>query len=127
MSALRGGGGDPATVLVVEDSDAVRELVRLALEGTGLRILVAASGAEAVAAAARRGIDLLITDVVLPGMNGPELAKALRAEHPSLRVIYISGWYDHVAFPDVRDGLLLTKPFSLEELRRVVAEALEDA
>jgi two-component system cell cycle sensor histidine kinase/response regulator CckA len=126
MSNVRAVGGDAATVLVVDDADAVRELVRLALERTGRSIVVAASGAEAVAAAAGLAIDLLITDVLLPDVSGPELAAVLRAEHPSLRVIYISGWYDHADFPGVRDGPLLTKPFSIDDLRRAVAGAFDD-
>jgi two-component system cell cycle sensor histidine kinase/response regulator CckA len=126
MSNARAVGGDAATVLVVDDADAVRELVRLALERTGRSIVVAASGAEAVAAAAGLAIDLLITDVLLPDVSGPELAAVLRADHPSLRVIYISGWYDHADFPGVRDGPLLTKPFSIDDLRRAVAGAFDD-
>jgi CheY-like chemotaxis protein len=127
MSNVCAGRGDPATVLVVDDAEAVRELVRLALQGTGRRIVVAASGAEAVAEAAGLPIDVLVTDVLLPDLSGPELAAVLRAEHPTLRVIYISGWYDHADFPGVRDGPLLTKPFSIDDLRRAVAAAFDDA
>jgi CheY-like chemotaxis protein len=120
MTLSRDGGPVAATVLVAEDNEAVRELVRVALEGTGLRILVAGSAAEALEAAARRWIDVLVADVILPDGTGPDLAESLRDDSPGLRVVYVSGWHDRPDFPDVGDELLLEKPFSLEDLRSAV-------
>ena len=120
MSLSRDGGTVAATVLVAEDNEAVRELVRLALEGTGLRVLVAGTAAEALEAAARRWIDVLVADVILPDGTGPDLAAALRDDNPGLGIVYVSGWHDEPGFPDVGDGLLLKKPFSLDALRAAV-------
>jgi CheY-like chemotaxis protein len=114
-----------ATILVVEDNDAVRDLVQAALGGRSDRILVAESGEEATAVSAGLRIDLLITDVVLPHLSGPDLAAALRAEQPWLQLIYLSGWFDHARFPSLADGLLLTKPFPLDDLRGAVAALLD--
>jgi CheY-like chemotaxis protein len=109
--------GDRATILVVEDNDAVRELIKRALAPGGSRLLVAGSAAEAAAAAAGTHLDLLLTDVGLPDGRGTDLAARLRAERPGLRVIYITGWHEHIALDDVPDALLLRKPFELAELR----------
>ena len=120
MTFPRDCGTVAATVLVVEDNEAVRELVHVALEGTGLRVLVAGSAAEALEAAVRRWIDVLVADVILPDATGPALAAALREDSPGLRVVYVSGWHDEPGFPDVSDGVLLEKPFSLDALRSAV-------
>ena len=117
MNFARTGGTVAATVLVAEDNEAVRELARVALEGTGLRVFVAGSIAESLEAAARRWIDVLVADVMLPDGTGPDLAAALREDSPGLRIVYVSGWHGDPDFPDVGDGLLLAKPFTLEELR----------
>lgn len=124
MAGNSDGTRDRTTILVVEDDEAVRELVRKALAPIGSLLLVAGSAAEAVAAAAGVHIDLLLTDVGLPGASGTELATELRAQQPALRVIYMTGWQEHIALADVPDGLLLSKPFDLAELARVVADAL---
>jgi two-component system, cell cycle sensor histidine kinase and response regulator CckA len=126
VKAPRGRGHETATVLVVDDDDAVRAVICRALEETGLRVLKAGSAAEALAAAADVQIDLLVADVSMPDMGGPALTARLHAEQPALRVIYVSGWLDRSAFPELGDAPLLTKPFTLEELRRAVAHALGD-
>ena len=119
------GAGDRSTILVVEDDETVRELVRKALAPLGTHVLVAGSAAEALAAAAGTHIDLLLTDVGLPGASGTELATELCAEQPDLQVIYMTGWQEHLALPDIPAGALLSKPFNLVELTRVVAAALD--
>jgi CheY-like chemotaxis protein len=124
MNFSRAGGTVAATVLVAEDNAAVRELVRLALEGTGLRVLVAGSAAEALEAAVRRWIDLLVADVILPDGTGPDLAEALRDDNPGLCVVYVSGWHGEPDFRDVGDEVLLAKTFTLEELRGAVLTRL---
>jgi len=117
-----------ATILLVEDEDRVRELARLALERYGYTVLAARSGQEALAcAAAFEGrIDLLLTDVVMPGMNGRQLAERLVGLYPTLRVVYTSGYTDDAI---VRHGVhagmpFLAKPFTFTTLQRTVQAAL---
>jgi PAS domain S-box-containing protein len=92
-------GGE--TILLVEDDASVRELVHLLLLRLGYQVLVAPNGLAALALVNERGgaalgIDLLLTDVVMPGMNGRELAERLRSLHPALHVLYCSGYADDV-------------------------------
>jgi len=115
------------TVLVVEDEDAVRSFVERVLGGLGYTVTTARSGAEALAlAAGHRGpIDLLVTDVMLPGMNGRELSERLTALRPSLRTLFISGYTEDSIVhrgelgPDVA---FLSKPFTPDALGRAVRE-----
>jgi len=125
MASLSGEAGDRTTILVVEDDAAVRELIRKVLAPAGSRLLLAGSVAEAAAAAAGTKLDLLLTDVGLPDGSGTDLAAGLRAEQPDLRVIYMTGWQEHLALADIPEGALLSKPFSLAELARVVAGAID--
>jgi signal transduction histidine kinase/ActR/RegA family two-component response regulator len=121
------------TILLVEDEPAVRVLAREVLSLNGYRVLAAAGADEAHRLCAGRGdeadaIDLLITDVVMPGTSGRELAEALLAQRPGLRVLYISGY---TADAIVRHGILheslpfLSKPFSPQALTRKVREVLD--
>jgi CheY-like chemotaxis protein len=121
-----------ATVLLVEDDDGVREFVAEALRATGCDVVLAASPAEALAIAARqsRVIDLLVTDVVMPGMNGGELADRLVAMRPELRVLFMTGYDDEEV---AARGLVgprrdcLTKPFPAVELRARVRALVSGA
>jgi PAS domain S-box-containing protein len=118
------------TVLVVEDEDSLREITRELLESNGYRVLVAKDGPAALEGAERFGgaIHLLLTDVVMPGINGRELARRLQARRPSLRVLYMSGYTDDaIARHGVLEPgtLLLSKPFTEELLTRRVREALD--
>jgi two-component system, cell cycle sensor histidine kinase and response regulator CckA len=117
------------TVLVVEDADALRELTRRLLQREGYTVLVAANGDEALRLFARSGsIDLLLTDVVMPGISGSELARRLVEQRPSLKVIYMSGYTEDAI---VQHGVLnpgiafLHKPFTSEMLGRKVREVLD--
>jgi len=118
------------TILVVEDEAPVRELVLEVLESSGYEMLAAASPADALDVARRYGrpIHLLLTDVVMPQMTGRTLAERLRAEHPEMRVLYMSGYAEDAI---VHQGVLapgttiLPKPFTLDALTRKVREALE--
>src|SRR5262245_737211 len=118
------------TILVVEDEAPVLELVLEVLESSGFQTLAAASPAEAFDVARRHGgpIHLLLTDVVMPQMTGRVLAERLRAEHPEMRVLYMSGYAEDAI---MRQGVLapgttlLPKPFTLDALTRKVREALE--
>ncbi|MBW7932794.1 MAG: response regulator [Gemmatimonadaceae bacterium] len=117
------------TVFVVEDEGAVRELVRVTLARAGFRVLAARDGDEAMTrAAAHDGrIDLLLTDVVMPGLSGPELARRLRMARPTTRVLYMSGYATSVLMDEgtpISESELLAKPFAPDELVARVREAL---
>jgi len=109
------------TVLVAEDDALVRQIARRALAQAGHRVLLASSGEEAVEVAARLDgpIDVLLADVVMPGMRGPQLAQAIRAVRPGLRVVLTSGYteeaVDQPGVPPDVDGFL-AKPYTIEEL-----------
>jgi signal transduction histidine kinase/CheY-like chemotaxis protein len=116
------------TVLVAEDEESVRQLAVESLERRGYRVLAAASGEEAIkAASAYDGtIHLLLSDVVMPGMKGPELADRLRAMRPGIRVLLMSGYATDVVTPgDLREATLLSKPFSPATLVKAVRTALD--
>jgi two-component system cell cycle sensor histidine kinase/response regulator CckA len=118
------------TILVAEDEDGVRSLTREVLEKYGYTVLEAANGEEAlkVAESHEGPVDLLLSDVVMPRMGGPELAQALLAKRPSVKVLYMSGYTDH---PMVRRGVVnagvafLQKPFTPTVLVSRVREVLE--
>jgi CheY-like chemotaxis protein len=117
------------TVLVVEDADGLRELARRLLERQGYTVLVAANADEALRVVdANASIDVLLTDVVMPGTSGPELVKQLVERRPTLKVIYMSGYTEDAI---VHHGVLnpgiafLHKPFNSETLGRKIREALD--
>ncbi len=118
------------TLLVVEDMETVRRLTRAVLEGEGYTVLAAEDGPSALRIAEGHSgeIHLLLSDIVMPGMNGPELAGTLRSRLPNLKVIYMSGYTDR-GFEELKqvDGgvLLLQKPFTVVELRKRVREVLD--
>jgi PAS domain S-box-containing protein len=123
-TAIRAG----SVILVVEDEDAVRQAARRILVGAGCEVLEAADGQAALAlSAAREGkVDLLLTDMVMPGMSGRELARRLRASRPDIRVAYMSGYAEDLPTPgQTLDGPLVTKPFTRVPLLEVVGAALE--
>ncbi len=116
------------TVLVAEDEEAVRELAVESLQRHGYQVISAPSGEAAlqVAAAHDGVIHLLLTDVVMPGMKGPELARRLRALRPGLRVLLMSGYAaDVVTADDLKDAAMVPKPFSPASLTRAVRNALD--
>jgi signal transduction histidine kinase len=116
------------TVLVVEDEDAVRELASEFMKSAGYYVLAARDGQEALAIAERSGeqIGALVTDVVMPNMRGPELAKRLRSVCADLKIIYMSGYLEYNGSSDefLEDGFFLQKPFTRDSLVRKVGEAL---
>jgi len=127
-SPSRPGAGSE-TVLVVEDEPAVRELVVRTLSGTGYKVLVADSASDAlrIGASHRACIDLLLTDVVMPGMHGPALAAEIAALCPRAKVLYMSG-YANTRVPEGDEpgaGSLLMKPFTLDALIRTVRQVLD--
>jgi signal transduction histidine kinase/CheY-like chemotaxis protein len=123
--------GEPsgATILLVEDEDLIRSLAEQILVERGYRILSAANASEAIELATRAGtkIDLLLTDIVMPGTSGSDLAQRLVRSYPEMRVLYMSGYSDSLIF---RYGVLqersafLQKPFSADVLERKVKELL---
>jgi PAS domain S-box-containing protein len=128
----RGTRGGRETILLVEDENAVRELARRILSGRGYRVLVAAD-AQAASALSRRyegHIDLLLTDVVMPGQPGPLLARELTHERPGLRVLFMSGYAgDALSAMTKLDAKihLLNKPFLPSSLVQRVREVLDSA
>ncbi|MET0619316.1 MAG: PAS domain S-box protein, partial [Thermoanaerobaculia bacterium] len=126
LAAVRTGS---ETVLLVEDEAEVRRLVERLLRMQGYAVIAAASPAEAITAARAAGkIDLLVTDVIMPGMNGREMARLLAAERPRMRVLYMSGYTDAAI---AQQGILppgtafLSKPFTPDVLARKVREVLD--
>ncbi|MFN3324949.1 MAG: PAS domain-containing protein [Bryobacteraceae bacterium] len=120
---------EPATILLVEDEPGVRELVHLALTQAGHVVLAASNAADALRLVESRSpsADLLVTDVVMPGLSGPELAARLRRTMPKLGVLYMSGFTDKALSnagllePDTR---LLRKPFTMDQLLAQTNELL---
>jgi two-component system cell cycle sensor histidine kinase/response regulator CckA len=127
---LRGPSGSE-TVLLAEDEDDLRRLLAQGLRMSGYDVLEAAKGPEALALASRHdgGIDLLVTDLVMPEMSGTVLAEHLKRSRPSIKVLFISGFTDNAL---LRRGVLahpvafLQKPFTLAALSRKVREVLDN-
>ena len=117
------------TILLAEDEPQLRAATERMLSGLGYRVIAAADGAEALALARAHdgSIALLVTDVMMPGLRGPELAGQLRKEMPSVRTLFISGYADAAALELARqDGAgYLGKPFTLERLAAAVREQLD--
>jgi CheY-like chemotaxis protein len=116
-------------VLLVEDEASLRDLLRETLEGSGYFTLVARDGAEALQIVEdyANSIQLIVTDVIMPGMTGPRIVELVAQNRPQIKVLYISGYSDAVT----RHGLtgpgraFLSKPFSPEVLLRRMRELLD--
>jgi nitrogen-specific signal transduction histidine kinase len=120
------------TVLLAEDEDVVRMLVREMLEESGYAVLEASSAEAAIGVSRAHGgqIDVLLTDVVMPGMNGPALAKELSETRPAMRVLYTSGFTNSAVAVQgvaVEETVFLAKPFSSAALAAKMLEVLEPA
>jgi two-component system cell cycle sensor histidine kinase/response regulator CckA len=111
-----------ASILLAEDDQAVRALLARVLRSRGYQVIEADNGATALALAEATPFDLLITDVMMPKLNGPALVALLRRQGHTLPVIYITGYTD-VTLPADTDTVL-RKPFSPASLVGVVAQAL---
>jgi PAS domain S-box-containing protein len=113
------------TILLVEDEDAVRGLVRRVLEGAGYEVLVASRPSEAEALLTEHEhLDLLLTDVVMPEMSGYDLARRIEARRPGLAVLFMSG-YAPQGSVDADAGELLKKPFTPDQLAQAIRAALD--
>ena len=118
------------TVLVAEDEDAVRQIIEKALQARGYTVMVARDGNEALAIAGRHAgqIDLLVTDVIMPDMNGRVLSERLTHVRPTIKTLYLSGYTDDAILHHgvLEEGVaFLQKPFSLGALARKVREVIE--
>jgi two-component system, cell cycle sensor histidine kinase and response regulator CckA len=121
--------GGTETILLVEDEESVRQLVRDTLSAKGYEVLEAENGEAGIVAAERhRGkLDLVITDVVMPGMGGREMAEALIKKRPGTKVLYLSGYTEDAILNDGSvdtETAFLQKPFTLQNLSRKVREVL---
>jgi CheY-like chemotaxis protein len=131
-AAPAAGPGAAGTILLVEDEPALRDLVRQVLSDDGYSVLVAGDGAEALRIAASHAgpIDLLVTDIEMPGMTGPRVAEAVVRARPAIRVLYVSGYSDEAVQCDRLVGparAFLSKPFGLDQLTRAIRELVEGA
>ena len=117
------------TILLVEDEDVVRDLTQRVLERQGYTVLACPDGhaAVALAEAEDRRIDLLLTDVVMPGMRGYEVAKRVARSRPAIRILFMSGYAGEtvVGMPAPAGHALIEKPFAVDALARRVREALD--
>ena len=121
---------NPATILLVDDDDGVRRILRKVLEAQSYRVLENALPHDACAAfdAEPPAIDLLLTDLKMPGMSGQDLAAHVWAARPELRVLFISGYSDHT-YVETLNGprsRFLEKPFASDLLLKHVAALLAD-
>jgi len=128
-TSVMASAGGTEYILLVEDEDAVRRVARRALELQGYRVIDAADGETALAIAGDHAVDLVLSDVMMPGMLGPTFAAALRERFPGLPVVFMSGHSDDI----VRQGLIdpntpfLAKPFTPAQLASKVREELDRA
>jgi CheY-like chemotaxis protein len=115
------------TILIVEDNDNLRNLLQRTLEGVGFSVFPAADGAEALRWSEQheKTIEILATDIVLPGLDGLELSKRIRVARPETKVLFITGFGDQ--FPELREygANILEKPFLPSELLRKVDAILD--
>jgi two-component system cell cycle sensor histidine kinase/response regulator CckA len=116
------------TILLVEDEQGLRELNKRGLESRGFTVLTAANGVEAVALLEQRGgeVDLVVSDVVMPEMDGPTLLKEVRKRNPELKMIFVSGYAEDAFEKNLPEGgfKFLAKPFTLKQLVAVVKETM---
>jgi len=119
----------PRSILIVDDQAAVRSFAREALEPAGYQIVEAANGVEALARLAEATYDLLISDLYLPGEGGGDLVKTAKAQYPGLKVIVMSGAFEHVKVEPANAlgaNALLPKPITPENLVETVRRVLEE-
>ncbi len=123
--APRGG----ETILVVEDNELVRESVVRRLQRLGYRVIEAANGADALARLAEQRVDLIFTDIVMPGgLSGPDVARQARAVQPGVPILFTSGYSDEALAADGRLGSgarVLTKPYEVKDLAGALRNLLD--
>jgi CheY-like chemotaxis protein len=122
--------GRGETILVVEDADRLRRAIRAGLESLGYEALTAINGHEALKAISRNGIDLVLTDVVMPEMGGEVLLRELRARRPNLKAVAMTGYAAETDNEGLSDGgfsSVIGKPFAIEELASIVRRTLDNS
>jgi two-component system cell cycle sensor histidine kinase/response regulator CckA len=115
------------TIMIVEDDESVRDLVRIMLETKGYNVL-AAAGAEEAERLCTDDVDLLLTDVVMPEVNGRALAERLSLTAPSMRILFMSGYSDEAVYRHGEispNAAFIEKPFTDRTLARKVREVLD--
>ncbi len=121
----------PANVLLVEDEDAVRVFAARALKSKGYKVFEARTGEQALEMLKEQAsVDIMVTDMMMPGMDGGTLARMVRAERPEIKILLISGYSEEVARGDIVDTTnfhFLPKPFSLGQLTAKVKDVLKEA
>ncbi len=116
-------------VLLVEDDDDNRELMSEVLESAGHQVLAASSGAEGLRVLAERSVDVVVTDVGMPGMGGLEVARAAKEIAPAVPVVVVTGYAERQDITDARGrevDALLVKPVHPDALTAAVAEVVQD-
>jgi CheY-like chemotaxis protein len=115
------------TVLIVDDQEAVLDLARRTLEGCGYRVFIARTAVEALTHLPTQEADILVTDVVMPQISGPQLVDRYRVKHPGAAIVYMTGYVDDetLRLELNSDIPLLRKPFTPAELARTVRSALD--
>ena len=112
------------TILFAEDDSAVRNVVTRMLSEKGFSVLTANDGYEALNILGRRRVDVLFTDVIMPGMDGVQLAKMAKSLQPGLRVLFCTGYAQRARERGARHGNVLFKPFRQGDLVREVQSLL---
>ena len=115
------------TILLAEDDDMIRSFVCSVLQGHGYRVLPADNGRKALHLAKRvgaDGIDLVLTDVDMPALNGNQLVRCLKQLRPDLKVLYMTGYRGDIVDELWDEGMVIEKPFSYSALIRAVASCL---
>ena len=122
---MNSGAPKPTSVLVVDDEEAVRKFVERVRRDGGYRTATAADGPEAIAVASQLDrLDILVTDLMMPQMQGDELARRLRQRQPALKVLYLTGYSDRLFKDKItlwEDEAFLDKPCSIKGLRQAVS------
>jgi CheY-like chemotaxis protein len=124
----RSEGIDEGTILLVEDNEDVRRMVRDLLTDFGYHIIEADDPQKALVMAEGQEIDLVLSDVIMPGMSGPDMYQQLVRLHPGLKVLFMSGYTNNILeqFPELNEkGNFIQKPFDIATFKKRVAELLD--
>jgi two-component system, cell cycle sensor histidine kinase and response regulator CckA len=128
-AAASTSAGGSETILLVEDEDVVRSFICESLKTMGYNVIEARGGPEALVFCGRsaESVDLLLTDVVMPKMNGPDLAARLVESRPGVRVLFMSGYSEELARYPIAGGAFLQKPFTTDQLATKIREVLQSS
>jgi signal transduction histidine kinase/CheY-like chemotaxis protein len=119
--------GSDASILLVDDDDPVRMVAAAMLQDLGYHVRDVASGEAALTVLDQdAGIDILLTDLVMPGMNGSQLASAAKASYADLSIVFISGYADQIGDAWIHDDRLIRKPFSADDLYRTIEAVMTE-